>query len=258
MKFYDRFLPYLIKNTNSGLIDVGSNIGDTLTLVKSKKDCEVICVEPDEAFLKVLKDNIKQNNFKDVLIYPYPISSEKKKVIVQKNHSSSTGSIMDSENGLVTKSINDLFDELKIDVNKYKTIKVDTDGYDWDVLNSINNYCENSSDNFDFIFYEHQTYLNNLGPNDENRLWRENKYRDSLLKLRDCGFVNYFIFDNFGTFILRTNDLNILIEMIQYIRKSETNRHTIYFCDVLICKNDKLHLANKSLEEYVDNDITVE
>ena len=152
MNLYDRFLPYLIKNSGSGVIDIGSNIGDTLVLIKSKIDCKVVCVDPDIEFNIVLNKNIKENKLKEVLTYPYPISNDKRKVRTEKNHSSSTGNIIDTEEGIITKSINDLVFDLNLDINKYKTIKVDTDGYDWDVLNSINDYCKNNTDNFDFIF----------------------------------------------------------------------------------------------------------
>ena len=57
----------------------------------------------------MLNKNIKENNLKEVLSYPYPISNDKRKVKTEKNHSSSsTGNIINSEEGTITKSINDL------------------------------------------------------------------------------------------------------------------------------------------------------
>lgn len=257
MNLHDRFLPYLVKNTESGVIDVGSNIGDTLVLIKSKIDCKVVCVDPATEFNIMLNKNIKENNFKEVLSYPYPISSFKRKVKVEKNHASSSGNILNSEDGITTKSINDLLIDLNLDIKKYKTVKVDTDGYDWDVLNSINDYCKDNIDNFDYIFYEHQTYLNNLGPADEKRVWRENKYYESLLKLRDFKYTNYYIFDNFGNFILKSTDLDCLNQIVKYLRNSVNNKTTFHFCDILICKNEGIELVEKTLEEYFINDIKV-
>jgi FkbM family methyltransferase len=257
MILYDRFLPYLIKNTKSGVIDVGSNIGDTLVLIKSKTDCKIVCVDPDPKFNLILNKNIKQNNFKEVLVYNYPISYNKRKVKIEKNNSLSTGNIKSSDKGIITKSINDLVIDLNLNLNDYRTIKIDTDGYDWDVLNSIADYCNYDSNNFDFIFYEHQTYLNNEGPNDKNREYREQKYFESLLKLRKLEFKNYFIFDNFGNFILKSADLDCLSQIVKYIRRSFKNRSTFDFIDVLICKDEGINIVEKTLEEYYTNDLKV-
>ena len=68
MKLYDRFLPYLVRNSKSGVIDIGSNIGDTLTLIKSVSNCKVICVEPDNSFVKILNKNITVNKFEKTLL----------------------------------------------------------------------------------------------------------------------------------------------------------------------------------------------
>ena len=258
MNLYDRFLPYLIKNSGSGVIDIGSNIGDTLVLIKSKTDCKVVCVDPDIEFNILSNKNIKENKLKEVLIYPYPISNDKRKVKIEKNHSSSTGNTINTEEGTITKTINDLVIDLNLDVNKHKTIKVDTDGYDWDVLNSINDYCKNNTDNFDFIFFEHQTFLNNLGPTDDKRIWRETKYYESLLKLRDFRYTNYHIFDNFGNFILKSTDLDCLNQIVKYLRISVNNRTTFNFCDILICKDEGVDIVEKTLKEYYVNDLKVE
>lgn len=261
IKLYDRFIPYLVKHTNSGLIDIGSNIGDTLTFVKSIIDCKVICVEPDTKFLNILNENILVNNFSNVLVYPYPISSEMKKVIIEKNHYGSTGNIYESIDnlGVTTKTIKNLAAELHVDFNDYKTIKIDTDGYDWDCLESLFDYSQQNIAHFDFIYYEHQTFLNNLGPHDENCIWRENKYTDALSKLRKHGYINYYIFDNFGTFILSTNQLEILTELIKYVRRTMTqnNIQTINFCDVLICKDENIKLVTKAMRDYLNNEIRV-
>lgn len=257
MRLHDRFLPYLVKNTKSGVIDIGSNIGDTLVLIKSKIDCKVCCIEPDSNFNRILRKNIYDNNLDNVLLYPYAISSFKKKIQIVKNKNLSSGNITDSENGISTKYISDVFYDLNLNINDYKTIKVDTDGFDWDVLNSINDFCKNNHNNFDYIFYEHQTYLNNIGPNDEKRNWRENQYLKSLLALRKQGFMNYYIFDNFGAFILKTTDLNCLSQLVSYPKNTLMNRMTFNFCDILICRDENILQVEKVLEDYISNDMKV-
>ena len=56
---YDRFLPYLSLVNNKTIIDIGSNIGDTVVLIKSINDVDIICVEPDNSFVNLFHK--KQN-----------------------------------------------------------------------------------------------------------------------------------------------------------------------------------------------------
>lgn len=261
MRLYDRFLPFLIRNTNSGIIDIGANIGDTMTLIKSITDTDILCVEPDTEFIKLLEKNILINKFNNVIIYPFAISNLKKSIILKKNSLNNTASIEENfySNDINTKTFTDLIEDLNINLSNFNTIKIDTDGYDWDCLESIYDYCRNNSHYFNYIFYEHQTYLNNAGPYDSERGYREEKYIKILYKLRDIGFNNYFLFDNFGTFLFHTTDINILSNINEYIKRTriENNHSTIHFIDVLICNDKNVDLVYKSIKEYVNCTIVV-
>jgi len=262
IKLYDRFLPILVKNSGSGMIDIGSNIGDTMVLVKSISDVDIVCVEPDQKFTVMLRKNLEENGILGVNIYPFPISNISNYVLIEKHNLNSTGNLIETDSkvgSLKTKTLSNLFEDLNLDINNYRTIKIDTDGFDWDVLNSISEYCKKENKLFDFIFYEHQTKLHNKNVDDPNQLELEIKYLDSLKQIEKLGYNNFFLFDNFGTFVLKTKELSILKSIIEYVRRTttENNKHSLYFCDVLICKDQSVDIVENSLKEYLHSGIEV-
>ena len=255
---YDRFLPFLSKVTSKSVIDIGSNIGDTLVLIKSISNTEVICVEPDKNFIRYLHQNIEQNNFKSIKLYPYPISAEKKIVAIEKNALKSTSNTNDATNGdsksaMSTKTFRDLLTDLSLDISTIGIIKSDTDGFDWDCLNSIADYFDFESNEIDypeFIFYEHQTYLNNIGLKDPHSKDREKWYENSLKRLGRHGYTEFYIFDNFGTLLHQTKDINELLNLTSGLIKSRRlrNKFPEYFLDVLITQPAMSHIVEKAFK----------
>ena len=258
---FDRFLPYLSLISNKTVIDIGSNIGDTAVLIKSINDIKLICVEPDPTFNMLLKNNIADNDLKNVTLYPFAISGLLRNVAIKKTWLKNTGSIVDSYSGTESKSFEDLINDLKIDISEVGIIKIDTDGYDWDCLESIGHYLSkiNEEKYPDYIYYEHQTYLNAKGKLDGERLEREQRYLDSLIKLQDFSYNQYFIFDNLGTFILHTSDLNNLKQIVSYIRNSELeNNYTpFWYCDVLISNTKNINIVNNIIKNGNEHRIRV-
>ena len=251
---YDRFLPFLSKANSKSVIDIGSNIGDTLVLIKSVSNTEVICVEPDKNFIGYLNQNINQNKLKSVKVYPYPISAEKKMVAIEKNALKSTSNTSKASNGspaIPTKTFQDLLTDLSLDINSIGIIKSDTDGYDWDCLGSIADYFDLASKDIhypEFIFYEHQTYLNNLGRNDPHCEERAQLYENSLRRLTKHGYSEFYIFDNFGTLVHQTKNINELISQTNGLIKAQAhNKFSSYFLDVLITQPATGHIVEKAL-----------
>ena len=254
---YDRFLPFLSKATCKSVIDIGSNIGDTLVLIKSISNTEVICVEPDKNFISYIHRNIERNRFNAVKLYPYPISAENKMVAIEKNLLKSTSNTSKWYNNnpaaqIPTKTFYDLLTDLSLDIGSIGIIKSDTDGYDWDCLNSIADYFDFSSNEIDypeFIFYEHQTYLNNIGRKDPHSKERGRLYENSLKRLAKHGYGEYYIFDNFGTLLYQTKNLNELLDLTNGLMKAQSsNKISNYFLDVLITQPATNHIVEKALQ----------
>jgi FkbM family methyltransferase len=253
---YDRFLPFLSKAISKSVIDIGSNIGDTLVLIKSISNAEVVCVEPDEKFISYLKQNIELNNLTPIKLYPYPISSIKKIVAIEKNGLKSTSNTSevhgkDLPSGIPTKTFQDLLTDLSLDIKSIGIIKSDTDGYDWDCLNSIADYFDSAAGDIhypEFIFYEHQPYLNNLGRKDPDLKKREQWYANSLSRLVNHGYTEFYIFDNFGSLIHQIKNTSDLFTILDNLIKTQINkRFSNYFVDVLLTQPATHHFVEKAL-----------
>ncbi len=256
---YDRFIPHLAEQNKKKIIDIGANIGDTLSLIKSKSNIDIICVEPDEKFYKILEKNVSENNFSGVKLYPYAISSSKKKIEITNIDNDSSGFITESKTGKITKSFEELIIELNIKFKDFGIIKIDTDGFDWDCLNSIHSYFVKNNESIDFIFYEHQTATNNQLDNIEERRIGEKKYFDTLNNFKELGYNKFFVFDNYGTFLIETSEIDLIHSLVLYLRKSfSINKiKTIHFFDILITKDKNVKQVYSAIDSYKNSQIKI-
>jgi hypothetical protein len=178
---------------------------------------------------------------------------ENKSVIIEKNKSASTGSRIEADATNTSNSIS--FSELvhlipKDKLTAFDMIKIDTDGFDWDVIDS---YCEFMENNIEptakFIFFEFQTFLNNIGFADKDRADRTLKYKNSIENLFKNGYDSFCIFDNFGTYLMITSSIEEIISISDYIGRSQllNNHSTFYHLDILAFNKTHLDFVKKQL-----------
>ena len=123
--------------------------------------------------------------------------------------------------------------------NNIRLIKTDTDGFDYDVLNSS---ISTIKKNKPLIFFEYQF---------ENK-YKIYSYLKTFKQLEKIGYCDWVIFDNYGTIILRTNQLKIIKQLTNYINLQNNLRgtRTIYYFDILTCVNKDSKFINKILKNY--------
>ena len=252
---YDRFLPVLCKDFEGLIIDIGANIGDTSIAIFSKNDKSfIVGVEPDDTFFSECENNIIRNKLTGRFLGVKKfLTSTKGQFVIEKSDSLSTGSISSNSkcNGEInTISFSELMDLIPSEVKtRFDLLKVDTDGFDWDVINSFLEGINDLQRKPRFVFFEMQTYLNNEGVFDNNRDIIIDKYRLALEGLFDVGYVNFCLFDNFGTPIKISKSLEDVFEIEDYIKRSQIyNSHsTIYYLDVLAFSDEDLSFVNESI-----------
>lgn len=127
----------------------------------------------------------------------------------------------------------------QVDMVAVTLIKVDTDGYDADCLMSLRGSLSEVSP---ILYWENQI---------EQRHHFE-KYQLLIPYLAKHGYTSFFLFDNFGNFLLQTNadgmrDMNsYLLRMAQ-----QTSTRTFFYVDVLACKDDDYVLCQETIQRYV-------
>jgi FkbM family methyltransferase len=124
---------------NPTIVEVGSNIGLSLLQMEiAKPEADYFCFEPSERFLPILKKNIKANSWNNVTLHSKILSSEAKTITLFNNSSTASPVVQEYDNHeflfaqqIEATTLDTVFKgyEGKIDL-----IKVDTDGYDYDVL----------------------------------------------------------------------------------------------------------------------------
>lgn len=253
---YDRFLPILCADFEGLIIDVGANIGDTSIAIFSKNlKSFIVGVEPDTVFFEECINNIFQNGLTNRFLGVNKfVSTNEGNFCLEKSSTMSTGSISSKINQSGEKntiSFSELMDLIpKEKMMKFDILKIDTDGFDWDILNSFVHYGSDFRIKPRFIFFEMQTYLNNLGVYDENRNQMIEDYKASIARLLSIGYNNFCLIDNFGTPIKITKSINEILELNDYIKRSQVhNSHsTIYYIDILAFFDNESEFVTQAIE----------
>ena len=187
---YDRFLPTVIGKIkeNEVIIDIGANIGDTLfRLLNSNTKPYYYCIEADNLFFEYLQKNKKSLdiNIQNKIILIKTLVGDQLKGNLSET-TTGTKSLIKSDLGIKSKKLDDIIMEYKI--KNIKLIKVDVDGFDYNILfSAINELKINKPD----IFFEYMP-LDDLGKKNYLRL---------IEKLNEIGYSNWTMLDNYGSVI---------------------------------------------------------
>lgn len=256
---YDRFLPYFCSFFDGLIIDIGANIGDTSIAIFSQNDnCFIVGVEPDEDFFKDCIENIKINDLGERFLGIQKfVSTRKGSFVIEKDKTSSTGSInTDHSEETInnTLSFSDLLNLIPSKISqKFDLLKIDTDGFDWDILNSLSDIEDDSTlSKPRFIFFEMQTFENNDASKKLKRQEMNENYINSIKKLQQRGYTYFSLFDNFGTYVLTTDSINDIITLNEYVIRSQVkNSHSsIFYFDVMAYKAEELDFVKNRISEF--------
>lgn len=238
---YDRFLPHLAKYVTEShtVIDIGANVGDTLAgMVEQNAAASYICIEPDDLFYHQLEENVKRikNSISGLKVQTI-------KALVGKNISNvsldgkggTKHAIIDNGGGIKSLPLDEMISN-KADI---RVLKSDVDGFDYDVLDSSMAVIELHKP---MLFFECQYAYE----------YQKIGYFKTLRSLEVIGYCDWTVFDNFGEVVIRTDDIDIIVQLMNYVWQQNTGHatRTIHYFDILaIQKSDSL-LIDKVLKEY--------
>ena len=206
---YDKFMFSVVTklNENDSIIDIGANIGDTLyRIFHHDKNYKYYLIEADHYFFQYFKKNVsiltKSFEAKITLINEL-VGSE----LIGNLSKDTTGTktLIQSDKGIKSKSLDRIISEYNID--NIALIKIDVDGYDFNVLFSgIKNITK----------FKPKLFFEYMGLN-------QRSYLEIIEKLHTIGYKNWFVISNYGDKIVKNlnyNDINNLI------KSNKTNKMT--------------------------------
>ena len=238
---YDRFLPHLAKYATAAdtIVDIGANVGDTLAgMVEKNPSSNYICVEPDDSFYKHLEENI--DRIKKSIT---GLKIQAIKALVGKNISNvsldgkggTKHAVIDNEGGIKSLPL----DEMIPNALNVRILKSDVDGFDYDVIDSSMAVIEAHKP---ILFFEcHYDFE-----------YQKNGYLETLKKLESVGYCDWTVFDNFGEVVVRTNDISVLSQLMNYVWQQNVGNatRTIHYFDILSVQKTDSALIDKVLSAY--------
>jgi FkbM family methyltransferase len=240
-RLYDRFLPILCKqfaHPDLWIIDVGANVGDTAVAVAQACRNPILCIEGDDLFFDLLKHNV------DLLFGKREQRVRCVKAIVGsgrvsgflKSDGTTAGLASIEAGGRRAIALDDLLSTVGAPTTAIALIKVDTDGYDCDVILSAQTILTASRP---AIFWEN--YFSTI----EQMRDLEILYQ----KLFDTGYHYFWVFDNYGNLMLRECSPNNIVDLNEYVWSQEFHGCTrsIFYTDVLAVTDDKLAHAREAI-----------
>lgn len=152
--FIQNIYKFHASNSSPVIIDCGSNVGvSVLYFKKEYPNAKVIGFEPDPDAFKVLKHNVEQYNYKNVVLHNKAIWTSKTTVKF-KVEGGASGKISESEEDnlieVETQSLKDLINE-RIDL-----LKIDIEGAEYEVIKD----CKDKLDLVENLFVEYHSSVN--------------------------------------------------------------------------------------------------
>jgi FkbM family methyltransferase len=240
-KLYDHFLPVLVKHINSDkiIIDVGANIGDTAIALLQKCQNPMICIEPSDSFYDLLEKNLKGllgKDFSRVTLVKSLIGTGNITGVLE-HTKGGTAKIKVGESSNSVKPV--ALDSLVSDPSQVQLIKVDTDGYDFDVLKSADKIMSQAEP---VLYWENALFED----------FQVTGYSELYTLLQQKGYKHIWIFDNFGNLISKETDFETLKNINSYLYTMDKYKCTrsFYYTDILATTEKNRSSVEKAIEEY--------
>ena len=243
---YDSALPEFCSKVKKSIeenlliIDVGVNIGDTITQINTKvSSLKALCIEPSEMYYKLLQLNTSK--LENVLCLNAFISDEEKKSLnlVEDRGTGISSMVEQTRNCIPNYTLDFIINTQFQDFKNANILKIDTDGWELQILNGGSQFLKHTNA---FIFFEFSPYL----------YCKVNKNRtceDVLKFLKKMNYESFIVYDGEG-YLLGYFDLNhsntftILNFIFEYgkIRSS-------FYCDILASHIAKKHFLKEFYHE---------
>lgn len=171
-KMYDRFMPYLSEITNKKeenvIIDIDANVGDSLAAMCRHTGDRFLCIEPVNAFLCLLEENVRRLGMLDRVdleqVFITDKVGESYKAVISTSGTAVKERIDYDDKIVPSKSVDYLIREKALEFKDIDLLKIDTDGYDADCIISARERLNKGSaliywENYISSYEQYEKYL---------------------------------------------------------------------------------------------------
>lgn len=205
------------KYPSGTIVDIGANIGDTAAIVANYAHNKLILVEPSEYFFDFLVRNVSQ--LPNKVIVKRSLIFDGSMISGYFSHWKGTASFIEDQEGdikIKTEKLADIADE------KTCFVKIDTDGYDFQILLA----------SLEWLASVHPVVLFENEIRNSEHLTKANEL---YVQLQNIGYTFFIVWDDPGFYHLSTTDLSILLDLNRYLLKVSQYKgpKNLYNYDVL-------------------------
>ncbi|MBD2609422.1 FkbM family methyltransferase [Scytonema hofmannii FACHB-248] len=237
-RLYDKFLGVLAKhlpNNQDFIVDIGANVGDTTALLLQYCLNPILCIEADEDFFCLLKENLSEYKQRISFVNSFVSGTDFKNVELVK--SQGTARAVETKNKIVK---SDSLESIIKNSNSGKCIllKTDTDGFDFEILLSSLSIIKEDSP---ILYWE----------NEISSLKDLEMAKDLLNKLADINYTKYIILDNFGNPLIYEGCSQLVDQINEYLLNNRYTQHsTFYYTDIAAFPDRYSHLILEIASDY--------
>lgn len=227
---YDRLLPHLATHLPDGslVIDVGANVGDTVAgMIGNNRNLAYLCIEGDGLFFEYLSENVERikRHYEceiDIRLTNSLIGKNVRLKALSGNNRTKQGiQASDDETVLPVFELDDIY-QLHASELPVSLIKVDVDGFDYDVLASATAILRSQRPilYFECDFKSEQQYQS---------------YVASIRSLDAAGYDRFAVFDNYGGVIVSECGFGTALQILRYLDNQfgGGSARTMYYVDIL-------------------------
>jgi FkbM family methyltransferase len=217
------------------VIDVGANVGDTISILKSTVDVPVIGIEGDDVSFNYLQKNVAQ--FSNVYVIKTFLGEKTQDAKVNMDKTGWNNTLIPDAGGdqhISFKSLDDVIMSEGFSNVETKLLKVDVEGFDTIVLRGATAIIQK---NKPVLFFEY---------NRKSMKMINEEGLPTIMSFAEFGYTKIIFFDHKGTLVLATSMQNneVITYMQNYI-SSEKNLLAYY--DICIFHEDDEEIAEDFL-----------
>ncbi|MCW2275366.1 FkbM family methyltransferase [Rhodoblastus acidophilus] len=221
-------------------IDVGANVGDTAAFMVKDARCRVLCIEGNARFSSLLQQNVRSFCPDAEFELAFIGDCESGAAPVVETGAGTSRIVLGGDTGDAVKLVS--LDDVLARRAAFKDahfLKIDTDGFDPDVLRSGANFISRRRP---VIFFE-------MDPCQPSSPYA--KCVEAIEQLLAAGYDTFHVFDNAGTHLMRlTREQSPLLrQLLDYIvLNSRLKKRAVYYYDVCALSGEDRDISDKIVE----------